>query len=53
MESIVNDRNGTDDDGLDPNPLKRRLDDGAVDYPRRRATIAVSKKRCIEIVIAF
>lgn len=25
-----------------PNPNKRRLMDGAVDYPRRRATIAVS-----------
>ena len=31
------------DDGSGSNPLKRRFDDGVVDYPRRRATIAVRK----------
>ncbi len=46
MDSMLSDQNGLDDDGVDPNPLKRRLNDGTVDYPRRRATIAVSK-RCI------
>lgn len=30
---------GSDDDGI--NPLKRRATDAGVDYPRRRATIAV------------
>ena len=32
--------NGTSDDGI--NPLKRRSTDAGIDYPRRRATIAVS-----------
>ncbi|XWW95430.1 hypothetical protein V2A60_003389 [Cordyceps javanica] len=39
------------DDGSSSNPLKRRFDDGVVDYPRRRATIACEvcrsrKSRC-------
>ncbi|OAA81166.1 Zn(2)-C6 fungal-type DNA-binding domain protein [Akanthomyces lecanii RCEF 1005] len=39
------------DDGSGSNPLKRRFDDGVVDYPRRRATIACEvcrsrKSRC-------
>lgn len=33
-------QNGTSDDGV--NPLKRRSTDAGIDYPRRRATIAVS-----------
>lgn len=32
--------NGSEDGG---NPLKRRSTDAGIDYPRRRATIAVSK----------
>lgn len=32
--------NNTSDDGI--NPLKRRSTDAGIDYPRRRATIAVS-----------
>lgn len=31
-----------DEDLSSPHPAKRRLMDGALDYPRRRATIAVS-----------
>lgn len=41
-ESMANDvhrKNGSDD-GI--NPLKRRSTDAGIDYPRRRATIAVS-----------
>ncbi|OAQ95824.1 hypothetical protein LLEC1_05078, partial [Akanthomyces lecanii] len=39
------------DDGSSSTPLKRRFDDGVVDYPRRRATIACEvcrsrKSRC-------
>lgn len=41
-ESLSSEQNGADDDGGDSNPSKRRLLDGAIDYPRRRATIAVS-----------
>lgn len=42
MDSISGEQNGIEYDGDDSNPLKRRLIDGALDYPRRRATIAVS-----------
>ena len=38
--------NNTSDDGI--NPLKRRSTDAGIDYPRRRATIAVSE--AIQIV---
>jgi hypothetical protein len=38
---LQNRQNGNSDDGI--NPLKRRNTDVGVDYPRRRATIAVRK----------
>lgn len=40
MESPNHQNN--DDDLSSPHPAKRRIIDGALDYPRRRATIAVS-----------
>ncbi|KAL3419867.1 hypothetical protein PVAG01_08366 [Phlyctema vagabunda] len=49
-ESVTNglqNRQNGSDDGI--NPLKRRSTEAAVDYPRRRATIAPKCKLCTEL----
>ena len=45
---LQNRQNGNSDDGI--NPLKRRSTDAGIDYPRRRATIAVRKSVLVELI---
>jgi len=45
---LQNRQNGTSDDGI--NPLKRRSTDAGIDYPRRRATIAVGQNLPLDLL---